>query len=304
MAVSRTERRANLLDAAQRAGDKHGADVQLNQVAREAGLHSGAVLYHFPDVQTLLVEANRAGMERFYDERLRRIEGVTEPDRKLVLTIESGLPVDSDDPAVKLLCELGGAAGRYPTYAVLLTALYDRQVAMYQVILESESHNALHSHLALATSPQHRGAGGLLRLSMWPATPAWTPTRPPKLNLDYARVATVTRCPAARATKGHNEPQPMTIMFFRVRLRTHQPCNGDAPNSRARNTIVIAPNPLCRQDLPFGFIESSSTSPSDRLVPRTPTPAISGPTSSPRPPHSPSRPTTSSSRSSSRPSRR
>lgn len=137
MAVSRTERRANLLDAAQRAVMKHGADVQLNQVAAEAGLTSGAVLYHFPDVQTLLVEANRAGMERFYDERLRAIEGIAEPDRRLVVTIESGLPVDSDDPAVKLLCELGGAAGRYPTYGVLLTALFDRQVAMYQVILEA-----------------------------------------------------------------------------------------------------------------------------------------------------------------------
>ncbi|CAN3131615.1 TetR family transcriptional regulator [Mycobacterium sp. smrl_JER01] len=136
MPVSRAERRVRLLHAAQRAVTKHGAGVQLNQVAAEAGLTSGAVLYHFPDVQTLLVEANRAGMERFYDDRLRAIDGIAEPDRRLVVTIESGLPVDSEDPAVKLLCELGGAAGRYPTYGVLLTALFDRQVAMYQVILE------------------------------------------------------------------------------------------------------------------------------------------------------------------------
>ena len=32
---------------------------------------------------------------------------------------------------------LGGAASRYPVYAEMLTSLYDRQVAMYQVLLES-----------------------------------------------------------------------------------------------------------------------------------------------------------------------
>jgi AcrR family transcriptional regulator len=192
VAVSRTERRANLLDAAQRAVMKHGADVQLNQVAAEAGLTSGAVLYHFPDVQTLLVEANRAGMERFYDDRLRRIEGIAEPDRRLVLTIESGLPVDSDDPAVKLLCELGGAAGRYPTYAVLLTALFDRQVAMYQIVLES---GAAQGVFTLA-SPSLTIARNIVALEdaygyrMVARHPSLDADASIELILDYARVAT------------------------------------------------------------------------------------------------------------------
>jgi AcrR family transcriptional regulator len=192
VAVSRTERRANLLDAAQRAVMKHGADVQLNQVAAEAGLTSGAVLYHFPDVQTLLVEANRAGMERFYDDRLRRIEGIAEPDRRLVLTIESGLPVDSDDPAVKLLCELGGAAGRYPTYAVLLTALFDRQVAMYQVILESGDAQGVFT----LTSPSLTIARNIVALEdaygyrMVARHPSLDADASTELILDYARVAT------------------------------------------------------------------------------------------------------------------
>lgn len=55
---------------------------------------------------------------------------------KLVTTVRTGLPVDGEDASVRLLCELGGAAGRQPVYAALLTALYDRQVAMYEVILE------------------------------------------------------------------------------------------------------------------------------------------------------------------------
>lgn len=134
----RVERKADLVDAAWRAMLEHGAtSVRLNQVAEQAGLTSGAIIYHYPDLQELLLDAHRAGMERFYEQRLRAIEGITSPARKLVVTIMSGLPTDSEDPDVRLLCELGGAAARNSVYALLLTSLYDRQVSLYQVILEA-----------------------------------------------------------------------------------------------------------------------------------------------------------------------
>jgi AcrR family transcriptional regulator len=137
---SRTERRADLIEAARRAMLRHGPDgVLLNQVAEQAGLTSGAVLYHYPDLSDLLLEANQAGMERFYEARMRRLEGLTDPVAKLVVTIRSGLPTDPDDADVRLLCELGGSAGRNRVYAALLTSLYDRQVSMYQIILETGS---------------------------------------------------------------------------------------------------------------------------------------------------------------------
>ena len=137
MARSKTQkdRREALVGAAERAMLEHGADAKLHHVAEAAGLTSGAVLYHFPDVQALLLEANRAGMERFYDHRVAAAAAVDDCAEKLVLTVRSGLPEDSDDTSVRLLCELGGAAGRHHVYAALLTALYDRQVAMYQSIL-------------------------------------------------------------------------------------------------------------------------------------------------------------------------
>lgn len=137
MAKTRSARKADLLEAAQRAMAEHGAGVRLNQVAQQAGLTSGAILYHYPDLQELLVDANRAGMERFHDARLKAIEGVTDPAERLVATVLSGLPVDEDDEEVRLLCALGGEAARNTVYAVLLTSLYDRQVAMYQAILEA-----------------------------------------------------------------------------------------------------------------------------------------------------------------------
>ena len=106
----RIERKADLVEAAWRAMLEHGAtSVRLNQVAEQAGLTSGAIIYHYPDLQELLLDAHRAGMERFYEQRLRAIEGIDSPARKLVVTIASGLPTDSDDPDVRLLCELGGA---------------------------------------------------------------------------------------------------------------------------------------------------------------------------------------------------
>jgi AcrR family transcriptional regulator len=137
VARSKSARKADLLEAAQRAMAEHGVGVRLNQVAQQAGLTSGAILYHYPDLQDLLVDANRAGMERFHDARVKAIEGISDPAMRLVVTISSGLPVDGDDEEVRLLCALGGEAARNTVYAVLLTSLFDRQVAMYQAILES-----------------------------------------------------------------------------------------------------------------------------------------------------------------------
>lgn len=131
-------RRDELVAAAQRAILKSGPDgVKLNRVAAEAGLTSGAVLYYYPDIDELVLEANRVGMERFYDERIRMMEALPDdPVVRLCALVDSGLPRHGDDIGVRLLCELGGSAGRNPVLAALLTTLYDRQVTMYQVVLE------------------------------------------------------------------------------------------------------------------------------------------------------------------------
>ena len=133
----KSAKRNDLLEAAQRAMAEHGTAVRLNQVAERAGMTSGAILYHYPDLQDLLVDANRAGMERFYTERVAALEGINDPAERLTVTITSGLPVAQDDEEVRLLCALGGEAARNTIYAVLLTALFDRQVAMYQTLLDT-----------------------------------------------------------------------------------------------------------------------------------------------------------------------
>ncbi|MBE3010242.1 TetR/AcrR family transcriptional regulator [Microbispora sp. NEAU-D428] len=145
---SKADRRLDLIEAAHRAMLLHGAEgVHLNQIAEEAGLTSGAVLYHYPDLRELLIEAQHAGMERFYERRMKKISGISDPADKLIVTIRSGLPDGPDDAGVRLLCELGGAAGRNRVYATLLTTLFDRQVSMYQTILET---GAAHGVFTLA----------------------------------------------------------------------------------------------------------------------------------------------------------
>ena len=192
MANAKQQRRERLLKAAQRAVVVHGVDVRLKDIADMAGQTSGAILYHFPDVQSLLLEANRDVMERFYDNRLKAIEGLTSPVEKLMVTIDSGLPVDSDDEGVRLLCALGGAASRYPVYAAMLTMLYDRQVSMYQVILES---GAASGHFRLSGSSLTIGRN-IVALEdaygyrMTARHPTIDHTAATELILDYARVAT------------------------------------------------------------------------------------------------------------------
>lgn len=132
----RGERKADLLVAAQRAIAEHGTSVRLNQIATMAGITPSAVLYHYPEIEELLVEANRAGMERFYNQRMEAIAGIPDPAERLRVTITLGVPEDPDDEEVRLLCALGGEAARNTVYALLLTSLYDRQVAMYASILE------------------------------------------------------------------------------------------------------------------------------------------------------------------------
>ena len=189
---SRIERRADLIDAARRAMIAYGTDtVGLNQVAEQAGLTSGAVLYHYPHLPDLLIEAHHAGMERFYEARVRAAAAVSDPAEKLVRTIRSGLPADADDADVRLLCELGGSAGRNRVYAALLTTLYDRQVSMYQGILE---HGAARETFVLTVDSLT--IGGIwwrsktrTAIGSWPGIRRCAPEAL-ELVLSYARQAT------------------------------------------------------------------------------------------------------------------
>lgn len=132
------ERRQQLVLAAQQVVAEHGlAGARLSRIAKAAGLTSGAVLYYYPEVDDLVLEAIRRSTHRFYEERARMLESVEDnPSLRLTSLIQAGLPVSGEDVEVRLFCQMGGAAGSNPLAATMLTSLYDQQVSLYQVVLE------------------------------------------------------------------------------------------------------------------------------------------------------------------------
>ncbi|MGK0722376.1 TetR/AcrR family transcriptional regulator [Leucobacter sp. W1478] len=132
------ERRDQLVVAAQRVVAEYGLDgAKLSRIAQAAGLTPGAVLYYYPEVDALVLEAIRSSMERFHEHRARMLENLPDdPALRLMRMIENGLPTSGDDVDVQLFCQMGGAAGSNRLAATLLTSLYDRQVGLYQVLLE------------------------------------------------------------------------------------------------------------------------------------------------------------------------
>ena len=187
-----SERKADLISAAQRALAEHGSAVRLNQVAEAAGVTSSAILYHYTGIEELLVEANRAGMERFYNDRLNVIAAIADPTERLIRTISLGVPRTPEDEEVRLLCSLGGEAARNTIYAVLLTSLYDRQVGMYQSILElgvsqGEFHLAQDPLTIARNLVALEDAYGYRIIAKHPTLDYQTAV---ELILDYARLAT------------------------------------------------------------------------------------------------------------------
>lgn len=130
-------RRAELLLATQMAIAQYGLDgARLHRIAKSAGLTPGSVLYYYPEMDQLLIEAIRLGIDRFDVSRSALIENIGTPAERLEALIRHGLPTDGSDVDVRMFCQLGGAAGESTLAATLLTSLYDRQVSLYRIVLE------------------------------------------------------------------------------------------------------------------------------------------------------------------------
>ncbi|GAA4241992.1 TetR/AcrR family transcriptional regulator [Actinomadura meridiana] len=132
------ERRADLVAAARRAVlDRGMLDLRLRDVAEEAGLSSGSVLYYFPTLTDLLREVQREAVDRFCAAREEAVRAVPDPRDRLIAMIRSGLPSGPDDELCVLLYELGTVARREASYAAEHIRLYERQVGIYAGILDT-----------------------------------------------------------------------------------------------------------------------------------------------------------------------
>lgn len=131
-------RRAALIEATYAAGRMHGLrSLSLTDVAEQAGLSRGAVLYYYEDLDALLVEAHAAGVERFCDERDRLVAELDDPRDRLGAAIAAGLPTGPDDALMSLLYEFDVLAGNSELHDRLVQTMYLRQLATYRGILAS-----------------------------------------------------------------------------------------------------------------------------------------------------------------------
>ncbi|WP_067457717.1 TetR/AcrR family transcriptional regulator [Actinomadura macra] len=132
------ERRAALVAAARRAVIERGVlDLRLRDVAEQAEMSSGSVLYYFPTLIDLLREVQREAVDRFCSGREEAVRREPDPRRRLTAMIRSGLPSGPGDELCVLLYELGTIARREPSYAAEHIRLYERQVGIYAGILET-----------------------------------------------------------------------------------------------------------------------------------------------------------------------
>ncbi|MFZ0323964.1 MAG: TetR/AcrR family transcriptional regulator [Actinomycetes bacterium] len=134
------ERRAQLVAATTRAiADRGLAGLRLRHIAEQAELSVGSVLYYYPDLDSLLIEVHEQALERFFSDRVRATDTVSDPATKLVVAVSHGVPSDPSDPALRAIYELHAEASRNPVHAELLTTLWRREVSAYERILDDGS---------------------------------------------------------------------------------------------------------------------------------------------------------------------
>ena len=130
-------RRAQLVEAARALLLEHGAlGLRVKDIAARAGISSSAVLYYYPDLDDLLLDVSREAMSRYAERRAEAIRGIADPAHQLRVAISLGVPTGPDDEDSRLLYELDAMTGASKLFATLSAAFFDRQVMLYERVLE------------------------------------------------------------------------------------------------------------------------------------------------------------------------
>ncbi|MFC9611781.1 TetR/AcrR family transcriptional regulator [Streptomyces sp. NPDC056938] len=134
---NQTARREALVDAAGRAIAERGLEgLRIKDIAAEAGMSAGSVLYYYPEMDELVLEVHRGAVERYLAARQSAVDGATGAVARLRALVGSGLPGGSGDAVHGLLFELHRRADRSSGHATLMASLFAREVALYATVLE------------------------------------------------------------------------------------------------------------------------------------------------------------------------
>ncbi len=132
-----TRRRAQLVTAARAVLLERGAlGLRVKDIGERAGLAPSSVLYYYPDLGDLLLDVSREAMRRYGERRAEAIRGLGDPAAQLRLAIRLGVPTGPDDEESRLLYELDALTGSSQVFATLSAGFFDRQVMLYERVLE------------------------------------------------------------------------------------------------------------------------------------------------------------------------
>ncbi|MFT4231701.1 MAG: TetR/AcrR family transcriptional regulator [Leucobacter sp.] len=137
MTVTKSEqRRRALLRATSRVISERGiAGASVRAVAERAEMSTGSVLYHFDSFDRLVEAAVRGAISEFIENR-RRLSGEhRDPLARLRATIEAGIPERISDD-LRIVYEVSAAVREQPRFRHDMTLLIERQVALYQSVIE------------------------------------------------------------------------------------------------------------------------------------------------------------------------
>jgi AcrR family transcriptional regulator len=133
-------RREQLAKAARRVLLERGAvGVRVKDIADRAGLAPSSVLYYYPDIAELLLEVSRGAMERYAENRAEAVRSVQGAPAQLRLAIRLGVPRGPEDEESRMLYELDALTGTSSAFQLLSSSFFDRQVHLYESVLEGGS---------------------------------------------------------------------------------------------------------------------------------------------------------------------
>lgn len=126
-----SDSRSDLIGAAGRVLRERGLHgLRVRDVAAAAGLSPGSVMYHYPTTDDLLLAVHEDAQQRYLDLRAQAAHGSGSAWSRLVAAFKVGLPPYSDDALIELLFEMHGLTRRSPRHAVLLSRLWEEELAL------------------------------------------------------------------------------------------------------------------------------------------------------------------------------
>lgn len=134
---NQTARRGQLKQAARRAIAERGIEgVRIKDVAEHAGLSSQAVLYYYPELDTLIEEAIQHVVERFAERRQETVDAIDDPRAALIALIRAGLPSGPDDEDLRITYDAAGYFRDNVALGALIRSMTARQVEVYRRVLD------------------------------------------------------------------------------------------------------------------------------------------------------------------------